>query len=135
MFRFIQASKEKADSYDRKLFSQIVSDFSQIKKVPYRQNKIKVKSVLGNESIDIESSEIGQPLLIKVSYHPNWRIEGAERVYLVSPSFMLVFPTKHKLHLSFDPGNTARIGWGLTLGGIFLAGLSLFWPKQRKDRQ
>jgi len=39
--------------------------------------------------------------LIKVSYHPNWKVEGADRVYLVSPAFMLIYPESSRVRLYF----------------------------------
>ena len=43
-----------------------------------------------NDEILITTSDPGVPLLIKVSYHPNWKVEGADGIYLASPSFMLI---------------------------------------------
>ncbi len=114
---------------DAKLFRPVVSDLTDVKTVPYPQKQIKVKSTIHNETIDIETSEIGHPLLIKVSYHPNWQVEGADKIYFVSPCFMLIFPTEHKVHLSFEPGGPSRVGMGLTILGLLLAFLSPKWFK------
>jgi len=77
------------------------SSLKDIKPVPYPDRQVKVTSRIYPEKIEIETSEIGYPLLIKVSYHPNWRVKGAERIYLASPSFMLVYPTEKKVTLTF----------------------------------
>ena len=42
----------------------------------------------------IHTSRPGHPLLVKVSYHPRWRAEGADGPYLVSPGLMLVVPRR-----------------------------------------
>src|SRR5574337_413326 len=60
-----------------------------------------VKDALGNEEVRFETECPGRPHLIKVSYHPKWRVEGADRIYLVSPSFMLVYPTAKQVRLVF----------------------------------
>ncbi len=122
--------KDRADAHDRRVFRQVVTDFSQIKAVPYTTAPAKVSSTLGNETIDIENAEPGRPLLIKVSYHPNWRVTGADRIYLVSPSFMLVFPTGSQVHLSFEPGWLNRLGLGLTVLGLVLAAASPWWYRR-----
>jgi uncharacterized membrane protein len=124
------AFKKKADPEDLKLFGKTVNRMEKIETIPYPGPKPIVKSSLSPESIDIETSAIGHPLLIKVSYHPNWKVKGADRVYLASPSFMMIFPTAHKIHLSFEPGNASKAGLILTIIGI-LAALSLpYWRRK-----
>ena len=61
------------------------------------------------------------PLLVKVSYHPNWRVEGAERVYLAAPAFMLVYPNADQVVLTYGQTWPNYLGQALTL----LAGLCL----------
>jgi len=117
--------KKKADKEDLSRFQAIVSSLSDVKSIPYPKKEIRVKSVIKDETIDIETSEIGHPLLIKVSYHPNWKVDGADKIYLVSPSFMLIFPNKYKIHLSFEPGFPNQVGAVLSLLGIILAGFLL----------
>lgn len=122
--------KKRAADNDRRTFHQIITDLSQLKKVPYPAAPVSVKSTLGNETIDIETSDISRPLLIKVSYHPNWQVTGADKVYLVSPCFMLIFPSSRKIHLSFEYGSLGHLGVGLTLLGIILAAAAPFWPRR-----
>jgi hypothetical protein len=124
--------KKKPDTYDKNMFSQVITDLSQIVKQPIHSSEVKVSSTLGNETIDIETSEIGHPLLIKVAYHPNWRVTGADRVYLVSPAFMLIFPTSKKIHLSFEPGALSQIGKLLSILGLLLAVSVGYWFKPSK---
>ena len=59
------------------------------------------KETVKEEEIVIEGATPGNPLLIKVSYHPNWKVEGADRVYLVSPAFMLIYPESSRVRLYF----------------------------------
>ncbi|HTY12850.1 MAG TPA: 6-pyruvoyl-tetrahydropterin synthase-related protein [Candidatus Omnitrophota bacterium] len=72
--------------------------------VPYPKKQIVVKAVMLPEKIMIETSDPSRPLLVKVSYHPNWRVTGADRVYLTTPSFMLIFPKEKKITLEFKYG-------------------------------
>ena len=75
----------------------------------------KVSSQVGWQEIKITTDRL-TPLLIKVSYHPNWKVEGAAKVFLASPSFMLVFPQSHELRLSF--GRTWPNYLGLVLSAL-----------------
>ncbi len=63
-----------------------------------------VKSYLAKDAIDIKTTEIGRPLLVKVSYHPNWHCKGAIGPFLVSPSLMMIIPTKTHIQMVFKKG-------------------------------
>jgi len=111
----------RAGRADAERFGQAVSRLEDVKTVPYGGKEVRVKSTLEEEAIDIETSEIGHPLLIRVSYHPNWRVKGADRVYFVSPSFMLVFPKEHRVRLTFERGLAEKAGGALSGFGVLLA--------------
>ena len=51
--------------------------------------------------IRFKTSAIGRAHIIKVSWFPNWKVRGAERVYRVSPGFMLVFPERESVELYY----------------------------------
>lgn len=70
------------------------------------------------EKIEFETTGIGQPHLIKVSYFPNWHATGAEGPYLVSPSLMLVFPTQQKVTLCYGMTYANKLGVALTILGF-----------------
>ncbi|MEW6258949.1 MAG: 6-pyruvoyl-tetrahydropterin synthase-related protein [Thermodesulfobacteriota bacterium] len=82
------------------------------------------KETVTEDAIDIEGATIGQPLLIKVSYHPGWRVEGADRIYLTTPAFMLVYPHASKVRLVYERPAAERIGIATT--GCFVLFLLLF---------
>jgi hypothetical protein len=75
----------------------------------------RVRSRVGWQGIEIETDS-RTPLLVKMSYHPNWKVEGAERVFLASPAFMLIFPTQDKVRLYF--GQSWPNYLGQTLFGL-----------------
>jgi len=60
-----------------------------------------VKETVREEEILIEGAWPGKPLLVRVSYHPNWQVEGADRIYLVSPAFMLIYPESSRVRLYY----------------------------------
>ncbi|MBI4800030.1 MAG: tetratricopeptide repeat protein [Desulfarculus sp.] len=82
---------------------------------------------LANERIELEGVEPGQPLLVRVSYHPAWRSLGGERIYRVTPAFMLLFPAGEKVTLVFGWAWPHWLGLAGTLLG--LAGLLVFWRR------
>lgn len=96
----------------------VISSLDEIQKIPLDRGKrkIQVKESVEEEEIRIETSHIGHPLLIKIMYHPNWQVEGADKIYLASPAFMIVYPENHVLRLSFGKGKADHAGLFLTLG-------------------
>ena len=50
---------------------------------------------IGDQDFSFDVSEVGVPVLVKMSYFPNWKVDGAEGPYRVSPNFMVVVPTDH----------------------------------------
>ena len=86
------------------------------------------------EAVHITTSRPGHPLLVKISYHPRWRAEGADGPYLVSPGLMLVVPRRSEVRLTYAARTWAdRAGWSLFLAalalGAGLAGRSLRKPR------
>ena len=75
----------------------------------------------GDDSIGFDVDQIGQPVLVKVSYFPNWRASGAKKVYRVSPNFMVVVPTAHHVTLRYGVTPVDWAGDVMTLLGLVLA--------------
>ena len=86
-------------------------------KVPFSP-ECRVTDVLGNEEVRFETDCPGRPHLIKVSYHPKWRVEGAETIYLASPAFMVVYPTSRHVRLVFGNRWPDYVGRAATAIGI-----------------
>jgi len=78
----------------------------------------RLRETFRNEEILIEGAAPGRPLWIKVSYHPNWRVEGADRVWRAGPAFMMVFPTRETVRLYFGRTWPDYLGLVLTVLGI-----------------
>ncbi len=63
-------------------------------------------------AIDVDTNRIsfsvdepGSPVLVKVSYFPNWDVDGAEGPWRIGPNLMVVLPTETEVSLSY--GRTA----------------------------
>ncbi|MBD3155999.1 MAG: hypothetical protein GF368_05090 [Candidatus Aenigmarchaeota archaeon] len=126
--------KEKITPEDEKVFEQIIYDYqnlNQIQEIPYTDT-CSVNEEVENEEIRITTDCIGRPLLVKISYFPNWKVEGAERVYRVSPAFMMIIPEQENVRLYY--GKT----WGNCLGifasiiGVILVLILIFSKEARK---
>lgn len=94
------------------------ASWNRLPKKPLMRN-CSVHEHVSNEEVFFETNCIGLPHIIRISYHPNWRVEGAKKIYIVSPSFMLVFPEKSKVRLWFGSTIINYVSDALTLVGVF----------------
>ena len=50
---------------------------------------------INQQSMSFDVDRPGVPVLVKVSYFPNWQADGAEGPYRIGPNMMVVVPTEH----------------------------------------
>lgn len=74
--------------------------------------------VAGSDSLSFTVDEPGTPVLVKMSYFPNWSASGADGPWRVGPNLMVVLPTEHEVELRYRSTWVEYAGWVLTLGGI-----------------
>jgi hypothetical protein len=84
-----------------------------------------------NDRISFTTTAIGIPHLVKVSYFPAWRVEGAEGPYRAAPSLMVVVPTQEDVVLEFANGVPENAG--LVLSSAMVLAL-LGWGALRLRR-
>ncbi len=58
--------------------------------------------VVGQESVRFSVDRTGVPILVRVSYFPNWQVDGAQGPYRVAPNMMVVVPTSNDVRLHHD---------------------------------
>ena len=77
------------------------------------------------QSIRFGVDQIGVPVMVKVSYFPNWRVSGADGPYRAGANHMIVVPTQTQVELTYD--SRSGLDWFfylLTAAGIALC---VFW--------
>ena len=72
----------------------------------------------GDDRISFDVDQIGQPVLVRASYFPNWDASGAQGPYRVTPNLMVVVPTDTHVELHYGWTPVDLIAWLLTLLGI-----------------
>lgn len=87
---------------------------------PLEPVKHPLKSKISQNEILIDQATPGHPLVIKVSYHPNWKVEGADKIYPASPGFMLIYPTSTKVRLYYGPSSVEQTGQWASLLTLFV---------------
>jgi hypothetical protein len=76
---------------------------------------------LENESLKFTVDRPGVPVVVKLSYFPNWKVTGAEGPYRIGPNMMVVIPTDNDVTLSFGRSSLDVVAYVLTLIGIVFA--------------
>jgi hypothetical protein len=85
------------------------------------------------QSISFHVGRTGTPVLVKISYFPNWHATGAEGPWRATPNLMVVVPTSHHVTLTF--GTTALTeAADLATGAAVacLAALAVWWLVLRR---
>ncbi len=72
----------------------------------------------GDDSVEFDVDQIGVPVLVKVSYFPNWKVSGAEGPYRVTPNLMVVIPTSTHVRLHYGYVQIDLLSMLLTAFGI-----------------
>ncbi|MBW2467033.1 MAG: tetratricopeptide repeat protein [Deltaproteobacteria bacterium] len=114
-------------------FTLTTDELDTIPRKPIDTSDCRVQEDIKNDEILLETDCLGKPHLVKVSYHPNWQVEGAEKIYLASPSFMLIYPEKNLVRLTYGPGPWDRLGQLMTLFGLLVLLLNIPLPVQGRE--
>ena len=86
---------------------------------------------LTDSSVSFDVSRIGTPVLVKISYFPNWHATGANGPYRVTPNLMVVVPTSHHVTLTYGTTAVNRLGDAASLVGLLALIGIVGWPKVR----
>jgi hypothetical protein len=72
----------------------------------------------GDDFVDFDVDTVGVPVLVKVSYFPNWQASGAQGPWRVAPDLMVVIPTSHHVRLHYGYTPVDYLGFLFTLLGV-----------------
>jgi hypothetical protein len=88
----------------------------------------KVSNIRTTESsVSFDVSRTGVPVMVKTSYYPNWKAEGADGPWRATPNFMVVVPTSHHVRLTFATSTADKVGRVLTVVGVLGLGGLVWW--------
>jgi hypothetical protein len=87
-----------------------------------------------DDCIRFKTTAIGMPHIIKHTYFPNWKSRNGEPVYMVTPCFMLIYPSTHSVELYYGSTISDNAGRMLTLAGV-LALAVILTLRQTQNRR
>lgn len=73
---------------------------------------------IGEESVRFSVDKVGVPVLIRVSYFPNWKVDGAKGPYRVAPNMMVVIPTSTDVNMHYGWNMLDYVAYLLSFAGI-----------------
>ena len=73
---------------------------------------------IGEESVRFSVDKIGVPVLVRVSYFPNWKVDGATGPYRVAPNMMVVIPTSTNVNMHYGWNMIDYVAYLLSFAGI-----------------
>lgn len=138
---FVDASLDWYDDVsliDRWMVKDGPESWTRITEVSERESADAIGQTVTVSNIEIDENTvsfttdgIGVPHLVKVSYFPNWTVEGAAQVFRASPSLMIVVPTQENVILRFSRSPTEKAGMGIT--ALTLFGLGVHGYRRRAE--
>ncbi len=81
-----------------------------------------------DNSISFSVDRIGVPVLVKVSYFPNWQASGADGPWRVAPNLMVVIPTSENVKLTYGWTPVDIFAYLLTGLGVLIVVLLAWRP-------
>ena len=83
-----------------------------------RPGELAATSNRTGDEISFTTDRIGEPHIVKVSWFPNWKVEGAKGPWMLSPGLMVVVPTQSEVRLSYRDTPVDLAGKALTVAGV-----------------
>jgi hypothetical protein len=81
-----------------------------------------------DDAVSFHVSRVGVPVLVHVSYFPNWHATGAQGPWRSEPNLMVVVPTSHDVTLVYGASGPDKLGMLLTVAGLVALGV-LVWRR------
>jgi hypothetical protein len=130
--------KKDVETSDSDVFKSIVTNptvdsLDSLPKTPV-DNRCNIREIIGAEEMEFSTDCVGKPHIISVSYYPSWVVYGADRVYMVSPSFMLVYPKEERVRLVYSKLPEDWFGISLSVLGAGIICYAFLTRDQRTRR-
>ncbi len=89
----------------------------------YNANGLFIGENITNDTIEISINEPYIPLFVKISYHPNLKVRGADYIYFATPSFFIIVPKENKVKIYLGYNSIDRLSIELFYIGLIIIAL------------
>ena len=89
-------------------------------------------TVLEDEAISFTVDQVGVPVLVRMSYFPNWKVENAEGPFRVAPNMMVVIPTSNEVRLHYGYTFVDFFAYAMTFIGVAI--MVVRWRGRKVER-
>ncbi len=87
------------------------------------------KVVVDPMRVRFHVDRVGVPVLVRISWFPNWEVEGAAGPYRAMPNYMVVIPTRNDVTLNYGKTGVDHLGTIASVVGVI--GLIVLRKKKR----
>jgi hypothetical protein len=122
---------------DRMAFPATASKVTELKAIVTKQidrQGLHIETRLEQGSVHFTTNRVGLPHVVKVSYFPNWKVQGAHGVYPVSPHLMVVVPREQEVVLTYGRTFWDKAGTVITMGTMLFLFLTVLLRVGRRRR-
>jgi len=102
--------------------------------VPVPPTSVSGVTTAADGSVHFHVSRVGTPVLVKVSYFPNWQATGAAGPWRATPNLMVVVPTSHEVALTYGSTSANTLGLCCTVAGAVALLVLALVPTLRRRR-
>ena len=113
----VDESKREGEPNSNNRRVDVVNPATALTPVPLEPVVISNVSI-GEESVRFSVDKIGVPVLVRVSYFPNWKVDGATGPYRVAPNMMVVIPTSTTVNMHYGWNMIDYVAYLLSFAGI-----------------
>jgi hypothetical protein len=113
----IEESKREGEPNSNNRRVDVVKPATALTPVPLEPVVVSNVSI-GEESVRFSVDKIGVPVLVRVSYFPNWKVDGATGPYRVAPNMMVVIPTSTDVNMHYGWNMLDYVAYLLSFAGI-----------------
>ena len=111
---------------DRSRFRAESEEIADLPRIPVSASgDCEVSFEIRDEEVLFETTCPGTPHLVRVTYHPKWRAEGAGEIYWASPAFMLVYPEQRRVRLFYARTAADWVGAAFSALGLMILAAGL----------